>query len=67
MIAWLKANPVIWLDAMKFLLAGGAVLGWWTAPASAPTDVYTAAAALAFALLTKATHASVTPVKAPQS
>lgn len=67
MIAWLKANPVIPLDAMKFLLAGGAALGWWVAPATAPIDIYSVAAALAFGLLTAATHASVTPVAKAQS
>lgn len=61
MSAWVRAHPVIWFDALKFLLAGGTALGWWVAPASAPVDIYSAAAALAFGLLTAATHASVSP------
>lgn len=67
MIAWLRANPVIWLDVVKFLLAGGVALGWWADPGAPITDLGTAAAALVFAALTAATHASVTPVvKTPQ-
>jgi hypothetical protein len=61
LITWLRANPVIWLDAVKALLAVGVVLGWWAAPGEPITDLASAAAAVAFAALTAATRRRVTP------
>lgn len=66
MNAWLKANPVLWQDAVKFLLAGGVALGWWTAPTTPLVDVGSGLAALAFGALTYLTHQSVSPVN-PQA
>lgn len=61
LVTWARANPVVPLDVLKFLLAGGAALGWWVAPASAVTDVNSAGAALAFAVLTGLTHQLTKP------
>lgn len=64
-VAWVQHNPVIPLDIVKFLLAGGVVLGWWAAPAQPITDLGSASAAVAFAALTWATHSAVKPPAPP--
>ena len=65
LIEWLRANPVIWLDAVKVVLAVGVVLGWWVAPGEPITDLASAAAAVAFAALTWTTRSKVSPARPP--